>query len=263
MKRALFFVNDIKPESVEDYLTAAAYLNSIGWEHTRIPMNEPESLYDFGMVFGGDGTFLWAAQIFSAMNLPMAGVNTGTLGFLPTIRSEDIIPAIDRIIKGEYRIEECMMINAYRPSDGGDLGNALNDIVLKNKMEHNVGHFKIYVNDTLLYDISADGVIISTPTGSTAYVLSLGGPLVAPSCRLMIIQPIAPHTLNSRAVAVDSSQSIKVVFDEQKTSISRDGRMIQPNQGSILIKKADMITKIIRFKDYDFYKTVSEKLNRG
>ena len=263
MKRALLFVNDTKPDAVSDFEKADDYLKHLGWDTTRIPVNEPEGGYDFGLAFGGDGTFLWAADIFSSIGIPMAGINTGHLGFLTTIDSSEIEKSIDKIIAGEYVTEECMMLDVYDQVSGEYMGKALNDVVFKNKMEHSVGRFVISVNGMKIYEISADGVIISAPTGSTAYVLSMGGPIVDTTCRLMIIQPIAAHTLNSRAVVINENDEVSVGFDVGPTSISRDGRLIEPSNGIYTIKKSTSVTRVMRFQDYNFYKIVSEKLSRG
>ena len=154
------------------------------------------------LVLGGDGTLLQAARDMVHKDIPLLGINLGHLGFLAEVDQQSLYSALDKLMAGDYEIEERMMLegSVYRGQKliGRDI--ALNDIVIGRDGHLRVVRFKNYVNDVYLNSYNADGVIISTPTGSTGYSLSAGGPIVSPSAEMTIMTPVAPHTLNTRSV---------------------------------------------------------------
>ena len=154
------------------------------------------------IVLGGDGTLLQAARDVVHKDIPLIGINLGTLGFLAEVDKNSIYPALERLLTDDYELEERMMLEGriYRGEEliGKDI--ALNDIVIGREGHLRVIRFKNYVNDAYMNSYNADGIIISTPTGSTGYSLSAGGPVVSPSASMMIMTPIAPHTMNTRSI---------------------------------------------------------------
>lgn len=170
------------------------------------------------IVLGGDGTLIQAARDLHKKNIPMLGVNIGTLGFLTDTEKESIYPALASIIKNEYEIDSRMMLEGkvYRNGELIYENTALNDIVINRCGILRVIDFDIFVNNEYLNSYSADGVIIATATGSTAYSLSAGGPLVQPNAELMMITPICPHTLNKRSIILGAEDEIIIEMSDNK-----------------------------------------------
>ena len=183
------------------------------------PEKVPEDV-DCVLVLGGDGTVLRAARDLVERHLPLFGVNLGTLGYLAEVDQEHVEEALDHLILDEYITEDHMMLKGVVWQEGREILSdvSLNDIVIARSGKIRVMDFKIYVNDRFLNDYSADGIIISTPTGSTGYNLSAGGPIVSPAASLILITPIAPHTLNARSVILPDTANVKVVIGRRKES---------------------------------------------
>ena len=168
------------------------------------------------IVLGGDGTLLQAARDVVHLDIPLLGINLGTLGFLAEVDKNSVYPALDRLLTDDYELEERMMLEGkiYRGEEliGKDI--ALNDIVIGREGHLRVIRFKNYVNDSYMNSYNADGIIISTPTGSTGYSLSAGGPVVSPSASMMIMTPIAPHTMNTRSIILSGEEAVTVEIGE-------------------------------------------------
>ncbi|MCR4806827.1 MAG: NAD(+)/NADH kinase [Lachnospiraceae bacterium] len=220
---------------------------------------------DCVLVLGGDGTLIQVAGALSAKDIPLLGINLGTLGYLAEIEKDQILPTLDRLIKDDYEIEERMMLST---SAGGDRRDALNDIIITRYGDPRVVRYVIYVNGRCLSTYDADGIIISTPTGSTGYNMSAGGPIVEPNAKLILITPICPHTLNTRAVVLSSDDLISIEVCESKymreyeACVSCDGvSSIKLAAGkSVDIRKADGVTKIIKMSREGFLDVLSRKL---
>lgn len=164
------------------------------------------------IVLGGDGTLIQAARDLAGSNIPLLGVNMGTLGYLAQIgREEDILPALDELIADHYGLEQRIMLKGTVISDGRVIAEdiALNDIVLS-RMGLNMLRFNLSIDGEFLNDYSADGIIAATPTGSTAYNLSAGGPIAVPDSEMILLTPICPHTLNSRSVVLAPDRVIEL-----------------------------------------------------
>ncbi|MBR6257577.1 MAG: NAD(+)/NADH kinase [Lachnospiraceae bacterium] len=164
------------------------------------------------LVLGGDGTLLSVAIRLRKLDIPMLGINLGHVGYLAEVEAGEVEGAIKRILNDEFVIEDRMML-AGLTSIGGEkseLEHALNDIVLSRHGDLQVASYRIYVNDVFLYEYSGDGIIISTPTGSTGYNLSAAGPIVEPSASLLVLTPICPHTLNTRSIVLSDEGIIRV-----------------------------------------------------
>lgn len=223
------------------------------------------------IVLGGDGTMLRAAREYVSYHIPMIGVNLGTLGYLAEVDKEEIEPALDSLIANRYEIEPRMMLSGI-PVVSGVSSNpqtALNDIVINRKGALHVINFNIYVNGRMLSTYSADGMIISTPTGSTAYNLSAGGPIVEPRARLIMMTPVCSHTLvNNRTIILAEDDVIDIEIGQYKTGekqevdASFDGRCpVSLNEGDkIRIIRSDKVTKIIKLSEGSFLDTLHKKM---
>ncbi len=223
------------------------------------------------IVLGGDGTMLRAAGEFVGRYIPIIGVNLGTLGYLAEVEKEQIEQALDKLILGEYEIESRMMLSGIPVISGESMTPmvALNDIVINRKGALHVINFKIYVNGQILSTYSADGMIISTPTGSTAYNLSAGGPIVEPKARLIMMTPVCSHALvNNRTIILSEDDVIDIEIgeykkgEEQEVDASFDGRHpVNLNAGDkIRIIRSDKVTKIIKLSKVSFLETVQKKM---
>lgn len=227
---------------------------------------------DCVIVLGGDGTMIQAAIDLVHKDLPILGVNTGTLGFLTEVEQNYIDAALTRLIQGDYTIESRIMLKEckmfYKP-DSVSSCYALNDMVISKRGNCRLITVKVCVNGELADVYRADGLIISTPTGSTGYNLSAGGPVMAPNIHAMVVTPICAHSLNKRSLVLDGSDRITLEIGQTKdvtkdlAVLIADGRNVGDLQtGDVLeiqVPKAD--TKIIKLSGMDFYEKMREKLN--
>ncbi|MCR5670612.1 MAG: NAD(+)/NADH kinase [Butyrivibrio sp.] len=216
------------------------------------------------IVLGGDGTVLQAAGSVGERNIPLIGVNLGTVGYLAEVERAGIDAALERLISGDYEIEERMMLEG-RFGDKKDC--ALNDIVITRNNTAAI-NYNIYVNDLFLYSYHADGIILSTPTGSTGYNMSAGGPIVEPSGSMILITPVCPHTLNSRSLVLSPQSKITVEIAKGRDNMpqtalaSFDGNIMPVmNSGDkIYIERSNMTTRIIRLNRVSFLENIGKKL---
>lgn len=223
------------------------------------------------IVLGGDGTMLRAADCYREMHVPFLGVNLGTLGYLAEVEKDQIEPALDMLIQDKYDIESRMMLTGI-PYIGGESLNpmtALNDIVINRRGALHVINFNIKVNGQFIGAYGADGLIISTPTGSTAYNLSAGGPIVEPRARLIMLTPVCSHTLvNNRTIIFSEDDVIDIEIGQskpgeiQEIDASFDGRHpVSLNEGDkIRIIRSDKATKIIKLNEVSFLETLQKKM---
>lgn len=220
MKKFYLIVNRLKdPE-----LSVASKIAQILEKHKAAcviqdPDGRPEVPDDVDcvLVLGGDGTVLRTARDLVGRGIPLLGVNLGTLGYLAEIGADEIEPALRRLLLNEYSLEERMMLSGsvYHKKECVLSGIALNDIVIARSGKIRVMDFHILVNGRFLNAYSADGIIVSTPTGSTGYNLSVGGPIVSPAASLMLVTPIAPHTLTSRSVILPDDVTVEVAVGQR------------------------------------------------
>ena len=164
------------------------------------------------LVLGGDGTLIEAARDTIELDIPLLGINLGALGFLAEVEKANIEHALGLLIQDEYQIENRMMLNGqiYRGAECIESSHALNDIVITRSGSLQIIHFHIYVNGQFLKGYDADGVIVSTPTGSTGYSMSAGGPIVEPKAKLIVVTPICPHTLSTRSIVFSAEDEIVI-----------------------------------------------------
>ncbi len=221
---------------------------------------------DCALVVGGDGSLIEVARMLQHRDVPILGVNMGTLGYLTEVEVSNINEAIQQIADGDYVIEERMMLEGVFQDQSGDI--SLNDIVVCRKGELRVIHFQLYVNGSFLNSYEADGIIISTPTGSTAYNLSAGGPIVEPTASLIVISPICPHVLNTSSIVLSSEDEIIVEIGmgrngtEEEVFVSFDGAdtMTLKTGEWVKIHRAQASTKIMKLSKISFLETLRRKM---
>ena len=211
--------------------------------------------YNFVFVIGGDGTILKAARFFGKTQTPVFGINLGRLGFLSQSSKENTEDAVEKILNGEYVIQDRIMLKN---------GNytALNDFVIKGCDSGRTSKFSLKINDKFVCDYLADGVIISTPTGSTAYGLSAGGPVIEPSLNVFVIVPICAHTLTARPIVVPDSEKITVISEQDtKLLISADGQEFYESEKAVVVEKSDSSAKLVLLQNSEFYSILRNKLH--
>lgn len=231
--------------------------------------NDYQDISDANYLFsiGGDGTMLETITLVRDNDVPILGINTGRLGFLTSITTEEIDEAINDIFEGNYDLDKRTLLSLETESNlFGDVNYALNEITLQKKDTSSMITIHAYLGDEFLNSYWADGLIISTPTGSTAYSLSCGGPLMLPSSGNIIINPIAPHNLNVRPIVIPDNieLTLKIEGRTRNFLVALDTRSLSaPLAKEIKIKKSDHTVSLIRFKKNSFLNTLRTKLMWG
>jgi NAD+ kinase len=228
-----------------------------------------DSSFDMVITIGGDGTFLRSITYVRDANIPILGLNLGRLGFLANVQKDKIDQAITALINKEYTIIERSLLKvriAPEIANFSELNVALNEITIVRKNSTSMITVETHLDDEFLTRYWADGLIIATPTGSTGYSLSCGGPVISPTSKNIILTPIAPHNLNARPLVIPELTKIKlkVVGREKHALLSLDSRIITiPNNAEVFIEKADYSIKTIQLHNQTFLKTLREKLLWG
>ena len=230
-----------------------------------------ETGVDCALVLGGDGTLLRAARNMMDSKIPLLGINLGTLGYLAEVESACAEEAIERLLADEYVREERMMLTGKITAGRVEEQYALNDIVISRCGTLQILNVRIYVNDRFLNNYCADGVIVATPTGSTGYNLSAGGPIVEPSAGLLLLTPICPHTLNTRSIVFAPEDEITVEIpqgkdgNEQMVEANFDGshKVTLRTGDRILIRRADRTTGIVRLNTESFLSVLHKKMSEA
>ncbi|MCR4425475.1 MAG: NAD(+)/NADH kinase [Firmicutes bacterium] len=223
---------------------------------------------DCVIVLGGDGTLLSVARRAAEMQVPILGVNMGNLGFLTEVEPGNIVPALEALVRGEYTLDERNMVEASVVRAGQEITTlaGLNDIVISKGAFARIIRLGIDVNDEHFGTFPADGVIISSPTGSTAYSLSAGGPIVSPTIDVLIITPICPHTLFSRSLVIAGSDQVRVVVEapHEEVAVTVDGQVGYEIQSGdvILVRRSFEKTRFIRLRKRGFYGILRERLKQ-
>ncbi len=223
---------------------------------------------DFMLALGGDGTFLSLARIIEDRGTPILGIHLGDLGFLAKVNLKDLFYRLGQVANGEYVLEERILVLASIDKNGNQIDQvALNDFVLTNNQSHRMLDASVYVDKHLVGNYRADGLIIATPTGSTAYSLSAGGPIVTPKVESLIITPTAAHTLTSRPLVVPASSKINIKFSSENNSIQfiADGQIRESLDSSCVVKisQSNYTVKLIDFNDMDYFQTLRKKMGWG
>lgn len=224
------------------------------------------SKIDCLLVLGGDGTFLRGARYVVGTDIPILGVNLGRLGFLTEIEVSEVYIYLEKLLTGDFSIEERSMLFAKVKRDNASIGNffALNDFVIYKGSFSRLITLDVSLGDEYISSYSADGIIISTPTGSTAYSLSAGGPIVYPGLNVSILTPVCPHSLSARPLVIPPDKVIKVSINAVNASakLTVDGQCgFQLKNGDVvIIENAQYVTKLIRIKENSFFNILREKL---
>ncbi len=222
---------------------------------------------DVLIAMGGDGTMLAAAREVGSNGTPILGVNLGKLGFLAEFAPEEVQSELENVLAGRYIIEERLLLEATTPSLPGNVMHAVNDVVVDKSRSARVIDIETYINGTFAVTYRGDGLIISTPTGSTAYALSNGGPIVIPTAAVIGITPIAPHTLSGRPLIIPDTDSIRVVVyaTTNEVLLSTDGQemgVLEPPL-EIFVRKAEHTLRLIKRIDRSYYEVLRAKLLWG
>ncbi len=225
---------------------------------------------DLCIVLGGDGTMLQAAGSMTDKDIPLLGINLGTIGYLTEVELSDLDKALDKLLNDDFQTEDRMMLQGVlmQGDNKGVVNYALNDIIIARCSSLQIYNFNIYVNDKLLTSYQADGIILSTPTGSTAYNMSAGGPIVDPKAQILLLTPICPHAANARTIVLSVNDRVTVEigqgrFDsEQIVEVSLDGarRQIMKSGERIDISAADKVTKVIKLSSESFVNILRKKI---
>lgn len=222
---------------------------------------------DVLIALGGDGTMLGVARDVGSRGTPILGVNLGKLGFLAEFAPDELQSALEHVLSGNYIIEERLVLEATTPALPGKILNAVNDVVVDKSRSARVIDIETYINGTFAVTYRGDGLIISTPTGSTAYALSNGGPIVTPTAHVLGITPIAPHTLSGRPLIVPDTDTIRVVVyaTTNEVLLSADGQeigVLEPPL-ELFVRKADHKLRLIKRVDRSYYEVLRAKLLWG
>ena len=263
--------------SIQDYIAArGGYCNfflcsKIDWaDRVLASLSKEEVNAECVIVLGGDGTLVRAARDMAGIGVPLIGVNLGTLGYLCELDKISVFPAIDRMFEDQYEVEDRMMLEGYSLVDGAqsEATAAMNDIVIHRVGSAQIINLVIRVGGEYLTTYSADGVIISTPTGSTGYSMSAGGPIVDPKIKLLLITPINPQSFSSRSIVVGADAQIEVMLakrrpeEDETAEVSFDGdRFMHMQIGDrILVKKAEGCAKVMKLNQLSFLQILRKKM---
>lgn len=250
------------------------WIDKLGWEasfyNARDPETKPLQDAELLVVMGGDGTFLAAARLAMDQEIPLLGVDLGRLGFLSEVAFNDLPAAFERIEAGEFTIEDRSMLNvaAYRGDECLGQFHALNDAVLSKGAFARLVELATYVNGAYLTTYDADGLIVATPTGSTAYALSVGGPLLTPDLPVLVLAPISPHSLSARPIVISDTSDIRAIIEgppELELLLSADG---QPGVGvrmgdHVCFSKSPHRARLVKINKIDFFQRLQSKLHWG
>ena len=260
MKHFHIITNEIKDKDLSISTKLQAIIEKHGGSSKVFLCNKDgiekqKSNADFVLVLGGDGTLLSVAREVAGTRMPVLGINLGTLGFLAEVEPNRMEEAIERLMNGDYLIEERMMLDATVVHDGKEtvLSSALNDVTLTRCGSLQMIRYSIYVNGKLLCNMGADGVIVATPTGSTGYNMSAGGPIAEPGAKLLMLTPVCAHTLNSRSVILRSDDVVEIVIGTANdgsaltVEAASDGheKVMMSTGDTLRIRKSDKTTVIV------------------
>jgi len=232
----------------------------------QIPSEEPDMVF----VLGGDGTFLSASHKYAVKGIPILGIDIGGLGFLTEVSVEALFNAALAVLKGDYTVENRMMVDCsiHHVKKGVEQDIALNDVVIYRGPFAQMIRLSTFIDDEYLYTFPADGLIIATPTGSTAYSLSAGGPVIHPTLDLFIITPICAHTLYARSIIVQPTSSIRLILESTKegTMVTLDGqRGFTLDKGDYIeVRKSQITNHMVKLiPEKPFYSLLRDKLSWG
>ena len=260
------YVNAFKQQEIQPLVErVVAFLD----RHSVSSLIEPDELTNVDLVIsmGGDGTFLKAACMVGEREIPILGINKGRLGFLADVLPSEIEDVLEHVLRRDYMIENHTVIKLEADGECVDCCPfALNDIAVLKRDTASMISIKAYVNGEFLVNYQADGLIIATPTGSTAYSLSNGGPIIVPQSGSLCITPVAPHSLNIRPIVINDTSvtELEVCSRSHNFLVAIDGRSMKLTEGTRLtIRKADYMVKLVKLKNQRYFSTLHRKLMWG
>jgi NAD+ kinase len=249
-----------------DFLLVDDIAAALGFARFGVTLDELIERAQYILVLGGDGTMLWTARQVASAGTPVLGINLGHLGFLTEIDLHEILPALENIMEGKYRVEERMMLEATVFRQGRIVENSLglNDAIITKGSFSRIIHLEAYIKNELVNNYYADGMIVASPTGSIAYSLSAGGPLVTPEQDLLLMTPVCPHSLWARPVVIAPESEIKLVVmsNHGEVMLTMDGQhgfsLHQHDQ--VVIKRAAHKARFLRLLGRSFFEVLRNKL---
>ncbi|MBE0597859.1 MAG: NAD(+)/NADH kinase [Desulfuromonadales bacterium] len=242
---------------------------AMGGDAAGYPGGSIPAMVNLIVVLGGDGTLISVARQIGDLRIPILGVNLGSLGFLTEITLQEVYPVLEQVLEGKFTVSSRMMLNAVVRRGGKEIGRyrVLNDVVINKGALARIIDMEASVDDSYLTTFKADGLIIATPTGSTAYNLAAGGPIVYPGLQCLIISPICPHMLTNRPIIVSDASVIRieVKFQDEDVVFTADGQVGMPLRGGdvVEIKKSNASTLLIKSPTKDYFQVLRTKLRWG
>jgi NAD+ kinase len=221
------------------------------------------------VVLGGDGTLISVARQVGPLRIPILGVNLGSLGFLTEVTLDELYPTLERVLQGDFAVSERMMLKAVVRRGEQEIGHyrVLNDVVINKGALARIIDMEAWVDDNYLTTFKADGLIIATPTGSTAYNLAAGGPIIYPGLHCLVISPICPHMLTNRPIIVsdDAVIRVEVKFQDEDVVFTADGQVGMPLKGGdvVEVQRSKSLTRLIKSSSKDYFKVLRAKLKWG
>lgn len=271
MNKFLIIANELKDTNLEVSKHIKNILVELGKEADLQIKGDVRTDYDCVIVVGGDGTLLSVSRQFMDTEVPILGINLGTLGYLAEVSVDKMDEAINSVIEERYSVEERMLIKGELKKQHGHVEKtyALNDIVLSKDSALSIIRYNLIVNDKLLYTYNADGIIVSTPTGSTGYSLSAGGPIVEPTAKLLVITPICAHSLAARSVVLSSDDIIKIEMERVRKNIVSRGTILSDGvkighlglMDVLTITKSYRKTRLVKVDEVSFLENMRRKMN--
>jgi len=280
--RVAIFPNLSKPDALKYTVSIGEFLSQRGvevivspdvrelvgtWE--ACPPGEWSRVAEYCVVLGGDGTLLAAVRAMSPGEIPLLGVNLGHLGFLTEVETPDLFPTLDRFLRGEFFIERRSTLAVKVEREGKPVSEfgALNEVVVAKGPFARLIRVSIWVDGRYIDTFPGDGLIVSTATGSTAYSLSAGGPLVSPEVDCMIITPVCPHSLYSRAMVISGGSRVGISFagSPEHVFLTVDGQQgagLEPGD-MVLVSRAHMKAHLVRMRDWNFFEVLRKKMKEG
>ncbi len=257
----------LKAEGIPFFLDEEG-AKALGMPDCFAPPSAWKDRVDLVLVLGGDGTILRVARDLVGTELPIMGINLGDMGFLTALEVTELKKGLRQVLEGRYEVMGRMMLSARVLRQGQEMARyeALNDVVISKGPFSRIIELRTYINDDFLEKYPGDGVIISTPTGSTGYSLSAGGPIVNPSLHVLIITPICPHLLHHRSVIVHKEDEIRiqVLTRHAEVVLTVDGQQgfTLQNEDQVIVKNSPHQTKLVNFKEKTFYNLLHYKLKK-
>lgn len=247
----------------------AKAVDNLEFDYSIIESADDFKQLDFILSLGGDGTLLALARAVGDRETPILGIHLGELGFLAEVTTDDMFEKLDRVASGDYEILERMVLECtVQHGEASQLFNALNDITIDRGSSHRLINCVLTANGNHVAHYKADGIIVSTPTGSTAYSLSAGGPIVMPSLDAMVVTPICPHTLTLRPIVMPDDKTIEITFPDNQSGglgLAVDGQVQESLElhAKVSIRKASYKTQMIIFSDTNYFGVLSKKMGWG